>query len=74
MNIFCTCRQVQQFRFLRKEQIVEQYKALGETVVFIGDGNNDIEAMRIADVSIASGLTHKPAKSILTVTDSDISM
>lgn len=54
---------------LKKENIVKKYQEKGEKVVFIGDGNNDIEAMRIADVSIASGLTHKPAKSILTVTD-----
>ena len=54
---------------LKKENIVEKYKKEGETVVFIGDGNNDVEAMRKADVSIASGLTHTPAKSVLSVTD-----
>jgi len=54
---------------LRKEQIVDQYKALGETVVFIGDGNNDLEAMRHANVSIAAGLTHNPAPSLLAITD-----
>ena len=54
---------------LRKEQIVEQYKALGETVVFIGDGNNDLEAMRQANISIATGLTHNPAKSLLSICD-----
>lgn len=56
-------------RILKKENIVEHYKNKGEKVVFIGDGNNDLEAMRLADVSIASGLTHKPAKSILSVTN-----
>ena len=35
---------------LRKEEIVDRYKALGETVVFIGDGNNDLEAMRHANI------------------------
>ena len=35
----------------------------------IGDGNNDMEAMRIADVSIACGLVHYPARSILTIVD-----
>ena len=50
---------------LRKEQIVGQYKALGETVVFIGDGNNDLEAMRHANVSIATGLTHNPDHELL---------
>ena len=54
---------------LRKEQIVDQYQALGETVVFIGDGNNDLEAMRHANVSIAVGLTHNPAQSLMAITD-----
>lgn len=54
---------------LRKEDIVDQYKMLGETVVFIGDGNNDLEAMRHANISIAAGLTHNPAKSLYAITD-----
>lgn len=54
---------------LRKEQIVDQYKALGETVIFIGDGNNDLEAMRHANVSIATGLTHNPAQSLMPICD-----
>ena len=54
---------------LRKEQIVDQYKALGETVVFIGDGNNDLGAMRHAKVSIATGLTHNPAQSLMSICD-----
>lgn len=54
---------------LRKEQIVDQFKALGETVVFIGDGNNDLEAMRHANISIAAGLTHSPAKSLYSIAD-----
>ena len=54
---------------LRKEQIVDQYKALGETVVFIGDGNNDLEAMRHANISIAVGLTHTPAQSLMAICD-----
>lgn len=54
---------------LRKEEIVERFKALGETVVFIGDGNNDLEAMRQANISIASGLTHNPAVSLLSICD-----
>lgn len=54
---------------LRKEQIVDQYKGLGETVVFIGDGNNDLEAMRHANVSIATGLTHNPAQSLMSICD-----
>ena len=54
---------------LRKEEIVDRYKALGETVVFIGDGNNDLEAMRHANISIATGLTHNPAQSLLAICD-----
>lgn len=54
---------------LRKEEIVRLYQQLGESVVFIGDGNNDLEAMRIANVSIAVGLTHLPAKSLYSVCD-----
>lgn len=54
---------------LRKEAIVDQYKALGETVVFIGDGNNDLEAMRHANISIAAGLTHDPAQSLMAICD-----
>lgn len=56
-------------RILRKENLVERYKSEGEKVIFIGDGNNDVEAMRLADISIASGLTHTPAKSVLSVAD-----
>lgn len=52
---------------VRKEDIVKQYQSQGYKVVFVGEGNNDMEAMRIADVAIASGLTHPPAISVLTV-------
>lgn len=54
---------------LRKEDIVKQYKSQGEEVVFIGDGNNDVEAMREADIAIACGIIHQPAKSVLSVAD-----
>ena len=54
---------------LRKEDVVDRYRALGEIVVFVGDGNNDLEAMRHADISIATGLTHKPAQSLLSICD-----
>ncbi len=54
---------------LRKENLVEKYKREGYHVVFIGDGNNDMEAMRKADVSIATGLVHYPASSVLSVAD-----
>lgn len=54
---------------LKKDQLVTDLQAQGFKVAFIGDGNNDMEAMRLADVAIASGLTHPPAKSILLVAD-----
>ncbi len=54
---------------LKKENVVKEYKAKGETVIFIGDGNNDVEAMREADISIACGIIHAPAKSVLSVAD-----
>ena len=56
-------------QILRKEDVVDRYKALGETVVFVGDGNNDLEAMRHANISIATGLTHHPAQSLLDICD-----
>lgn len=56
-------------KILRKENIVKHFHDMGEKVIFIGDGNNDMEAMRIADISIAVGLTHYPAKSILPYTN-----
>jgi len=52
---------------LKKENLVKRYQSEGEKVVFIGDGNNDVEAMRLADVSIGSGLTHMPANSVLSI-------
>jgi HAD superfamily phosphoserine phosphatase-like hydrolase len=54
---------------LKKEEIVKKYQKKGYKVVFIGDGHNDLEAMRIADVSIASGLIHYPASSLLSIVD-----
>jgi HAD superfamily phosphoserine phosphatase-like hydrolase len=56
-------------RILRKEDVVRTYQAAGEQVVFIGDGNNDAEAMRVADVSVACGIVHPPARSVLEVAD-----
>lgn len=56
-------------RILKKEDVVNQFKSQGEEVVFIGDGNNDAEAMRDADISIACGIVHKPAVSVLEVAD-----
>ncbi len=54
---------------LRKEQVVRDLKEEGYFIVYVGDGNNDAEAMRLADVSIACGITHKPANSVVQVCD-----
>ncbi len=54
---------------LKKEDIVQKYISEGEKVVYIGEGNNDAEAMRLADISIGSGLTHMPANSVLSIAD-----
>lgn len=56
-------------KIVKKEDVVRAFQAQGEQVVFIGDGNNDAEAMKLADVSIASGLIHMPARSVLDVCD-----
>ena len=54
---------------LKKENVVTRYKGEGCDVVYIGDGNNDLEAMRLADIAIADGVTHDPAITILGVAD-----
>lgn len=62
-------RVVELTKILRKEDVVKKFKERGEKVVFIGEGHNDLEAMRLADISIASALTHSPAGSVLKVAD-----
>jgi HAD superfamily phosphoserine phosphatase-like hydrolase len=64
-----TERGVKLTRILKKEDIVRSYQSAGEQVVFVGDGNNDAEAMRLADVSIACGIVHAPARAVLQVAD-----
>ena len=54
---------------LKKENLVSELQNKGHMVVFIGDGNNDVEAMRLADISIASGLTHHPSTNVLSICD-----
>ena len=56
-------------KILCKEDVVKKYQKLGEKVVYIGDGNNDMEAMRISDIAIAVGIIHHPAISILPFTN-----
>lgn len=56
-------------KILKKEELVAHYQSLGEKIVYIGDGNNDAEAMRIADISIACGIVHQPAPSVMQVAD-----
>lgn len=56
-------------KILKKENIVKYFKNQGETVVFIGDSINDMEAMRLSDIVIATGLIHHPSKSVLPYTD-----
>ncbi|MDE4957442.1 hydrolase, partial [Francisella tularensis subsp. holarctica] len=40
---------------LNKKKVVEMLQASGKKVVFIVDGNNDAESMRVEDISIACG-------------------
>lgn len=54
---------------LDKAAIVETYKRAGDTVVFIGDGSNDVDAMKRADIVIAAGITHRPADAVLRIAD-----
>lgn len=78
-RLFCHCysssakvvnNQVEKLlNILKKENVVRQLQAAGHKVVFIGDGNNDLEAMRLADFGIATSLVHAPAPAILSVAD-----
>lgn len=52
-----------------KDELVRDLKKDGEFVVFIGDGNNDAEAMRLADIGIACGIVHQPANSLMQLCD-----
>ncbi|MEQ2654759.1 HAD hydrolase family protein [Desulfovibrio piger] len=51
------------------EEVVTYYKNKNHRVIYIGDGNNDVEAMRLADVSIASWLTHQPSLGVIMTSD-----
>lgn len=54
---------------LRKERIVQEYKAWNYKTVFIGCGDSTAEAMRWADVAIAAGICHEPQNSVHSVAD-----
>ncbi len=72
---FCSLSEVEDDRvvrltqILRKEEIVERYRSEGWETVFIGCENDDFEAMRVADLAIAVGMTHQPSPSILPAAD-----
>ncbi|MDR2651048.1 MAG: HAD-IB family phosphatase [Prevotellaceae bacterium] len=72
-ELFCSAaisendKVVQITQILRKEFVVENFQNNGYKVIYIGDGNNDMEAMRIADIAIAAGMTHHPSKSLLPI-------
>lgn len=54
---------------LKKEDVVNHYKSRNKTVVFIGDGNNDVTAMQTADIAVACGIVHQPAKGVMNAAD-----
>lgn len=54
---------------LEKADVVEFFKKQDNIVVFIGDSNNDVNAMRKADISIAYGASHTPSKFCLSAAD-----
>lgn len=47
--------------------MVQRYQENGYRTVFVGDGENDAEAMRTSDISIAVNLVHTPTKSVLKI-------
>lgn len=54
---------------LQKETIVNNYQKQGDFVIFIGDGNNDVEAMKFADIAIVMGQVNSPSEKLLSVAD-----
>ncbi len=70
---FCSHAQVKENKvqkiqsILKKEDVVKKLKDEGNKVVYIGEGNNDAEAMRVADISVAFGLVHEPSTSVISI-------
>lgn len=56
-------------QILEKADVVESLQNNGHRVVFIGDSNNDVNAMRKADISIAYGASHKPSQFCISAAD-----
>lgn len=50
---------------INKAAVVDDFNEAGYRTVFVGEGNNDAEAMRCADISIAFGAVHFPSNSSL---------
>ena len=55
--------------FLRKEDIVREYRMSGEKVCFIGNTVDDIEAMRLSDISITSAISYDSDKRVSLISD-----
>ena len=65
--ITCDDKLVEIASIIKKELIVDHFKEQGETVVFIGDGNNDLQAMQNAHIAIAAGLSNPPAPCLIPI-------
>ena len=65
--ITCDDKLVEIASIIKKELIVDHFKEQGETVVFIGDGHNDLQAMQNAHIAIAAGLSNPPAPCLIPI-------
>ena len=62
----CSDDRVQKIlRIVDKSDVVREYQEKGFCVVFVGEGNNDAEAIRSADIGIAFGKVHWPSPSAM---------
>lgn len=62
-------RLIKILNIIKKENIVKKYQDAGYYVIFIGDSNNDLEAMRQANCSILSALLHNPIENLREIAD-----